>query len=372
MPPINFLIKPVSSSCNMKCSYCFYRDEAEIRQVASYGVMSEETLENIVAKGLEYADITCGFAFQGGEPTLAGLDFFKKLIDFQKKYNAKKVKIINSLQTNGLMIDDSWARVFHDNNFLIGLSLDGTKEVHNANRVDCQSEGSFKRVMKAAKIFDSYKVEYNILSVITAGSSRFAGSCYDFYKKNGFRYLQFIPCLDPLEHEHGAFPYSLKPGNLERFLKQLFDKWYKDFISGNYISIRYFDNLICLLNGQKPEACNMVGACQCNCVIEADGEMYPCDFYVLDKWKMGNIREKSIEKLLQSEVLKEFISSSLHIADECRTCRWYGLCRGGCRRECEPVSPGLPRNNCFCKDYKGFFDYSFERLSYAARIISKA
>ena len=143
MLPINFLIKPASSNCNYKCKYCFYNSIAEKRDIASYGIMKEDTLEAIVKKGLEYAEVMCGFAFQGGEPTLAGLDFYVKLIELQKKYNIKKLKIYNSLQTNGMLIDEKWARFLHDNDFLVGLSLDGPKDVHDINRVDSKNHGTF-------------------------------------------------------------------------------------------------------------------------------------------------------------------------------------------------------------------------------------
>ena len=369
MPPINFLIKPASSGCNLKCNYCFYRSIAESRQVTSYGIMSEDTLEAIVAKGLQYADQMCSFTFQGGEPTLAGLAFFKKLITLEQKYNIKKVKISNSLQTNGLLIDEDWARFLHDNDFLVGLSLDGPSEIHNLHRVDCNKNGSFSRVMKAARLFDRFNVEYNILSVVTNNSCRFSGKIYDFFKKSGFKYLQFIPCLDPLGTENGQLAYSLKPNDFERFLKCLFDKWYDDFIKGDYISIRYFDNLVHMINGQRPEACSMTGVCKCNCVIEADGGLYPCDFYVFDEWKLGNITENSIKEMIESNTAKSFIKSSEIISEDCKNCEWFQLCRGGCRRECEPLLDNQSRSNYFCSAYKSFFEYAYSRLSHVANIV---
>jgi uncharacterized protein len=360
LPSLNFLIKPASSSCNLKCNYCFYRSEVEKRDVACYGNMQDETLEIIVAKGLQYADKVCEFAFQGGEPTLIGLDFYKKLIKFEKKYNLKKVRIINTIQTNGTLIDEEWAGFLRENGFLVGVSLDGPKEVHDLNRIDSRKDGTFNPIMKTLRLFDRYGVEFNILAVITSNSSRYADKIYNFFKKSGFGYLQFIPCLAPFGSRSGDFIYSPDQGKLELFLKRLFDNWYSDLMNGKYISIRYFDNLVRMIKGGEPEACGMGGICRCNCVIEADGGVYPCDFYAIDKWKLGNIRDLSIEEMIQSDVARKFVEISKPIHETCKSCKWLNICRGGCRREREMSSD--IQLNCFCNDYKNFFEYAYTRL----------
>jgi uncharacterized protein len=333
--------------------------------------MKEDTLEAVIKKGLEYADYYCGFAFQGGEPTIAGIDFFEKCIELEKKYNTKKLKISNSLQTNGMFIDEKWAQFLHDNNFLVGLSLDGPKDVHNLNRIDVKGDGSFNRVMKTVELFNKYKVEYNILSVVTSQSARYANKIYNFFKKKGFRYLQFINCLDPLNQEPGKQLYSLKPDELEKFLKITFDNWYEDFIRGDFISIRYFDNLISIILGNKAEACNMTGVCQCNCVIEADGGVYPCDFYVLDKWHLANIKDCDIREIINCETSHKFVALSTNLPQKCKECKWIGLCRGGCRRERENFNGDNPEMNYYCSAYKNFFDYAYERLINVARILRR-
>ncbi len=199
MPPICLLIKPASGNCNMKCTYCFYHSLAEARQIRSYGMMDGETLELLVRKALEYADGACTFSFQGGEPTLAGLDFYRKLMALEKKYNIKGVQINNSIQTNGVLINAEWAEFLAANRFLTGISLDGPKDIHDACRTGQGGRGSFTGVMEAAAQMDRYKAEYNILCVVTSFTARHINKIYNFYKKHGFRYLQFIPCLDPLE-----------------------------------------------------------------------------------------------------------------------------------------------------------------------------
>ena len=358
MPPLSLLIKPASSNCNLKCKYCFYYSIAENREVKSYGIMDTNTLEQLVKRAFEYAEGQCLFAFQGGEPTLAGLEFYENLIELQKKYNKNNISVLNTIQTNGIAIDENWGAFLSKNNFLVGLSLDGYKDIHDRNRVDQNNKGSFNRVMKAVDILNKYKVEYNILFVVTSESGRHASKVYNFFKKNNFKFIQFIPCLDPLGEMSYDYEYWLKPEIYGQFLKNIFDLWYKDIQSGEVVSIRYFDNLLRRIMGYNAESCGMNGICGCQYVIEADGGVYPCDFYVTDKWRMGSIFDRSIEELRSSGKVREFIDSSKYVHDNCRKCQWINLCRGGCRREREPFIGEKPDLNKYCSSYKEFYNYS--------------
>ncbi len=371
MPPVNMLIKPASGNCNLRCKYCFYNDIAEHRQTESYGMMDIETLEILVKKAFEYAEYSCTFAFQGGEPTLVGLDFFKKLIDFQKKYNTKNIKVNNALQTNGMVIDNEWAQFLGENGFLVGLSLDGPKDIHDTMRVDAKGKGSFKKVLDTAKRFDRCKVEYNILFVVNGYVARHVNKIYNFYKKNNFKYIQPIPCLDPLDEKPGGHDFSLTPDRYAYFLKTLFDLWYEDVSKGNMISIRNFDNYVGMLMGYKPETCSMVGECTCQYVVEADGGVYPCDFYVFDEWYLGNIKGDDMRVMRESKTAKRFVEVSRHIDPMCKGCKWVQLCRGGCRRNREPFEDGKPVLNYYCPAYKEFFGYAMPRMQELARIFSQ-
>lgn len=382
MPPLTILVKPSSSNCNLRCKYCFYHSVAGIREVPSYGLMSLDMLEIIVKKSLEFADGICTFAFQGGEPTLVGLDFFKHLVSLQKKYNSKNVKVNNAIQTNGILINDAWAEFLAENNFLVGLSLDGPKDIHDALRYDANGDGTFIRVMNAVKLFNKHKTEYNILAVVNSYVARHVHKVYSFFKRNNFRYLQFIPCLDPLNERPGSFEYSLSPERYAYFLKNLFDLWYEDVINGNMISIRHFDNLVGMLMGYPPEMCGMSGVCNCQFVIEADGGVFPCDFYVIDEWYLGNIKDMGFEELKHSENGKKFVEASLFVDAKCKECKWFNLCRGGCRRHREPYMPMPPAEqpsllvqpslvlNYFCTSYSEFFEYAATRLWHLARYFS--
>ncbi len=362
MPPLNVLIKPASSACNLQCKYCFYDDVAAHRTAPNRGMMADETLETLVKKAFEYGEGAIGFAFQGGEPTLAGLDFYRKLLDFQKEYNPKPIRIQNSIQTNGLLIDAKWAAFLAENHFLVGLSLDGPKDIHDLNRTDVRGQGSYSRVEKTVALLNQYQVEYNILGVVTKSVARHIEKVYHYFTKRGFEYLQFIPCLDELGEKPGQNPYSLTPEAYEDFLKRLFDLWYRDFQSGRRISIRMFDNILQRLLGYPPESCDMKGYCSANIVIEADGTVYPCDFYVLDSWKLGDIFHDGFQDMLQGETARSFVAVSQGIAEQCRGCEAFAICRGGCRRNYEPIADRISEKNYFCAAYRGFYQYALPRF----------
>ena len=372
MPPLSLLIKPASSLCNLRCKYCFYHSIAAIRETESYGFMSSDTLEIIVKKTLEFSDDFCTIVFQGGEPTLAGLDFFKRVIELQIKYNTKKIKINNSIQTNGMTVDHEWAKFLSQNNFLVGISLDGPKEIHDVNRYDTFGKGSYGKVMNTITLFDKYKVNYNILCVVSSYTARHINKVYTFYKKNNFRFLQFIPCVEPLYTIAADNEFSLSTERFTYFLKTLFDLWYIDVINGDMISIRLFDNLIRMIMGYSPEACGMSGFCSCQFVIEANGGVYPCDFYVVDEWCLGNIKEMGFRELKYSEKTVSFEEDSRYVDPECNGCDWLNICKGGCRRSRESFHGNKLAKNHFCDSYKEFFRYSFKRLQKIASLLSKA
>lgn len=367
MPPVNLLIKPASSLCNMRCKYCFYADVSRNRDTLSYGRMEEDTLETLVKRAFEYATGYAGFAFQGGEPTLAGLNFYRKLIELQNKYNTRNLPVYNSIQTNGYALNEEWAAFFAEHHFLVGLSLDGTKEAHNALRLDAKGEGTYDTVVRSTALLEQAGVDFNILCVVNNYVARHPQKVYNNLKK--YRYLQFIPCLDDFDGEKESF--SLTPQRYGTFLKTTFDLYYQDFMAGNYVSIRNFDNYVRMLQGYPPESCAMNGVCTCYFVIEGDGSVFPCDFYVLDQWKLGNVHRDSLSDLVRSQKAQEFVSMSRHRSDACMTCPYYRLCRGGCRREREPFTDNRPGLNRFCESYKILFSHGISRMLEIAGMAGK-
>lgn len=351
----------------MRCGYCFYLDEMHSREVANRGMMQMDTMEVIIKKALEETERACCFGFQGGEPTLLGLDFYKKAIEYQNKYNRNNVQISNSIQTNGILINDAWAHFFSRNNFLVGLSIDGNKDIHDLFRLDPQGKGTFLQCIRAINILTSNKVNFNILSVVTRQLASHPDKLWNFYKKHNFRYIQLIPCLDGLNESPSNNRYSLDIKTFGKFLCRFFDLWYKDFIQGNYYSVRTFDNYIRILMGERPENCAMSGVCQAYALVEADGCVYPCDFYALDDYKIGNIHNDTFTSMIKSETASRFIAPSKIVLEECRSCNYYFICRGGCRREREPLINGIPALNRYCGAYREFFDYSILRLMKIAK-----
>ena len=363
MPPLNLLIKPVSGSCNMNCSYCFYTDEIQHREVACTGKMTDTTMRSLIDKAFEYADSECTFAFQGGEPTLAGLSFFEAFSAYVESHpNPKNLTIHYAFQTNGLLIDDAWASWFKCHQVLVGLSLDGPKSIHDRYRKDHHGQGTFDRVMSTIQILNKHNVDYNILCVVHGASAYKARKIYGFYRKNNLNYHQYIECLDPLDAKRGSFEYSLTPERYEIFLKDLFDVWYEDMISGHYVYNRYFENLMMILIGQGPESCNMRGFCGPQWVIEADGSAYPCDFYVLDEWKLGNISTDTFEIMEENRQTSGFIQQSQPLPDACKNCKWLMLCRNGCRRNRMMEHTDALGKNYFCTAYQHFLEYASPRL----------
>ena len=359
MPPLSLLIKPASGNCDMRCRYCFYVDEMENRSVANLGVMTESTLRNVLKKSFEYAEQNCTIAFQGGEPTLAGMKYFKKCIELVAEFNTKGCTVNYAIQTNGYRLNEDWVRFFKEHHFLVGISLDGNKEVHDKYRIDAKGEGTYECVMASIELLRKYEVEFNILTVVHAETVKYTNQIYNFFKRNQFGFQQYIECLDPIGEEPGNQEYSLTPEKYGLFLINLFKKYYRDMSEGRYIYIRYFENLIGIMMRQPPESCAMMGCCGDYLTVEADGSAYPCDFYVLDEWKLGDFNDDSIADMAKKRLQLEFVEFSRHVPDECKECRWFPLCRNGCRRNCEQAGIHHRTVNYFCSSYKMFFEYAY-------------
>ena len=329
---LSVLIKPASSACNLRCRYCFYADVSDSRAVKNYGIMSAETAHTLIDKAFAASGGgTVTFAFQGGEPTLAGLDFYKDFTAYAAAACPRGTTVNYCLQTNGILLDDPWCAFLKENAFLVGLSVDGHKKEHDFCRVDAAGEGTFTRVAEAARRLREHKVDFNILTVLTRPLARHPQQLLAFYKKNDFRFVQIIPCLDALDTTGGD--YSLTPELYASFLKTFFRLWLDEFRRGNYISVRLFDNLVRMAAGQPPEQCGMLGQCQCQFVAEADGSVYPCDFYVLDKYRLGFIQESSFEELAQSPGMTKFLEDGrTGTSSLCEECWVRPICGGGCRR----------------------------------------
>ncbi|MBR4865771.1 MAG: radical SAM protein [Clostridia bacterium] len=288
MKHLTFLVKPASDLCDLRCKYCFYADVAANRTVKSRGIMSRDTARILLEKAFSATEAggNVTFMFQGGEPTLAGLDFFRDFVSMEARLCPPGVTIHHAIQTNGMTMTTEWAEFLRDNRFLVGLSLDGCADLHDRNRVDAAGCGSYRRVLEALDCLKNAGAETNLLCVLTDQLAKKPRRVYESLKELGVP-IQFIPCLDPLEARRGSMPWSLTPDYYGGFLCALFDLWYADLEGGRYVSIRFFDDLLRRLLGLPPSSCAMAGSCGHYLVVEGDGALYPCDFYVLDEWYLG-------------------------------------------------------------------------------------
>lgn len=348
MPSLSIMLKPASSTCNMRCKYCFYHDISEKRDCFSYGMMSESTARNVIEQAFNLADgDPVYFVFQGGEPTMIGLAFYRKFVSVARDLNKKSSPIYYALQTNGTLIDEQWAGLFKSNNFLIGLSLDGDQS-DNLYRIDTDGNNTFKQIMNTAKLLKRYGVEFNILTVATARTGKNIEAIYAWFKSQGFRNLQFIPCLRPIGNDSEGELY-MTVDQYGDYLIKLFKLYAEDYKQGDYVSVRQIDNMVRMYLGGLAEQCGVSGHCSPQFVVEGDGSVFPCDFYCVDEWKLGNINSSTFYEMARSSRIIEFIRESYETKAECRICEYFGLCRGG----------GCKRNRAdtdYCTAYKKFFN----------------
>ena len=366
MKQISVLVKPASSLCNMRCRYCFYEDESACRSVASYGRMTRETAQAVIRRVIGWADEVT-FGFQGGEPTLAGLPFFEWFADRAEQTAAaqhRPVAVHYTLQTNGLLLDEAWCAFLSRRRFLVGLSLDGDAETHDRCRPDARGQGTFSRVWRARELLDAFGVDYNLVWVLTEETARSPERVWDFLVRADVRYVQFIPCLGPLDDTPS--PDQLSPERFCSFYTTLYRLWDRELRAGRYRSVKFFDDLLNLLLYRRVTACGFTGRCAMQFVVEADGSVYPCDFYVLDRWRCGSFRENTVEEL--QEAARGFLCRDRQLPDRCLSCRWKGFCGGGCVRQRSSmyVSP----DGSFC-GYGAFLERNEQAILRTAALLQR-
>jgi len=368
MQPFTLLVKPSGSDCNIDCKYCFYKERApEIGQGRQR--MSDEVLEKLVRDYMGLRFQMSGFAWQGGEPTLMGLDFYKKAVELQKKYGVSGQEVGNSLQTNAILLDNAdWGRFLHEAKFLVGVSIDGPKELHDYYRLDLGGHGTWDRVMAAIARCKEHKVEFNTLSLVDNLTGDHPDEVFDFLIELGVRYLQFIPCVevDPATGEIADF--SVSPKQYGDFLCRIFDRWLE--FGPQKLSIRDFDSILNYCVGGHHTICTFDRQCSQYIVIEHSGDVFPCDFFVDPKWLLGNIFETPIEKIAASAQKRAFARKKQNLCNKCLVCRHLAICRGGCMKDRAPFDKNdYGRESYFCESYQRFFDYALPRfMQLAAQI----
>lgn len=352
------LIKPSGPDCNLNCEYCFYLEKSELFSKEKKHRMTETVLEEMTKQIMQQSGSQISFAWQGGEPTLMGIPFFEKAIELQKKYGGDKI-VANSIQTNGLLIDDDWVSFLKRNNFLVGLSLDGPEHIHDKYRTNKGGKGSWEKVEKSAKLMLNGGVEVNALTVLNEYSAQFPEEIYNYHKSLYLNYMQFIPCLesDPNDNTKLA-PYSVSVEQYGTFLKKVFDLWIADF-DGTLATtfVRFFDAMFHHYVGLPTPQCTLMNECGNYVVVEHNGDVFACDFYVGDQWKLGNVQTHKLLEMLNSDKQNEFGVLKTVLPEECLSCKWLSQCRGGCPKD-RVINPINNQLYYFCQSYKLFFEHS--------------
>jgi len=355
----SILIKPASAVCNLDCSYCFYLDRhADPYKALPARRMTAETLERLVDTYLFYSYPESVFAFQGGEPTLAGLPFFEKLVSLQKQYGRDGQSVSNALQTNGILLDKSWCNLFRAYQWLVGLSLDGPEEVNDRYRFNKQGRGTWKRVMESLELLQKNSVEFNILCVLSQANVDRPKELYRFFRGLGIAHIQFIP-LAEFHLDGSPMPFTISPEQYGRFLCELFDVWWPD---RRKVRIRLFDNIAEAAAGQRPGTCTMHETCDSYVVVEYNGDVYPCDFFVEGGWKLGNVAEDSWPEIARRTRRYSFASKKTLAHPECQACEYQSLCHGGCPKFRHGPHARFEDLDYFCAAYKMIYARSLEPL----------
>lgn len=367
MQPFTLLIKPSGSDCNMDCKYCFYKCRApEIGQGRQR--MTDEVLERLIEDYMKLRFPVAGFSWQGGEPTLMGLDFYKTAVQLQKKHGALGQQVSNALQTNAILLDEKWCKFLHEYRFLVGISIDGPKEFHDYYRIDHSGSGTYDKVARAIQTCKEYKVEFNILTLLNDKNADHPDELFDFFIENGIKYLQFIPCVETDPATGKIADFSVTPQQYGEFLCRIFDRWY-DYGPQN-LSIRDFDSILSYCISGRHTICTFEKQCSQYIVIEHTGDCFPCDFFVDPKWRLGNIFETPIEKLAASDKKRAFARAKRNLCNKCLLCRHLALCRGGCMKDKAGLDRNWLRESYFCQSYKRFFDYTMPRFMQLAAAIN--
>lgn len=393
---LGVLVKPAGADCNLRCEYCFYRPKALLYPHQKRHAMPLEVLNRFIGDYMQMAGQTPSFGWQGGEPTTLGLEFFRRVVAIQVKKAKPGQAIANGFQTNGILIDDDWARFFRRYQFLVGLSLDGPQHIHDYYRRDLGRRPTWDRVMRAMATLRANAVEFNILCMVTAFSGDKGAEVYDFFKAHDLRFLQFIPCIEIDPDTGNVMPYSCTPQQYGQFLCEVFDRWAAEEPAHTYV--RTFDDLLMAYMGEQSPTCIFRPTCAEYLLIEHNGDVYPCDFFVEERWKLGNLMETPLREIALSDKLMEFRYAKSELVERCVECEYVRLCYGGCQRHrfharqpanlapgkreaLVPVNPGetepLPgaapqldgiyRSNYFCESYRMLFEHSRSRLEEMAQ-----
>ncbi|MCX7599749.1 MAG: anaerobic sulfatase maturase [Armatimonadetes bacterium] len=353
------LVKPAGADCNLACDYCFYRPKKVLYPDAPCPRMTTSTLEKLVAHYMGMAGPNPIFAWQGGEPALMGLDFFRQVVELQQRFGRPGQVVGNGFQTNATLLDDGWARFFADYSFLVGVSLDGPQGLHDAHRRTPDGQGTWAAVMAGIEALRRHGVEFNVLCMVTQESVRQPEKLFRFFRHNEIHYVQFIPLVEPGPEPLSPAPFSIGAQEYAEFLCHMFDQWAAEWPA---MHIREFDEFLTVYAGRPQISCTFQETCGSYCVVEHTGDVYTCDFMVEPQWKLGNLVEQPLGEILTSPLFEEFAGRKTVLSDKCKACEWLALCHGGCQKHRLIRSRSVAAPSYFCEAYRRFFRHSRRRF----------
>ena len=381
--PMYIMVKPVGSACNLRCDYCYYLEKQHLYANEGRQMLSDELLERFIREYIESQTTPeVLFTWHGGEPLVRPLAFYEKVVRLQQRY-ARGRRIANSLQTNGTLINDDWARFFHDQGWLIGVSLDGPEAYHDAFRRTRGGGPSFRNVIRGIDILNRHAVEGNALAVANRLNGDHPLSFYRFFKNIGCRYIQVTPVVERLAHhddgrqlaslvdEGQLAPFSIRPKQWGNFLCTIFDEWVRHDVSMFFINI--FDATLANWVGVAPGLCTMAKHCGHAGVMEHNGDVYSCDHFVFPEYKLGNIHEQSLVEMMYSERQRRFGRAKADsLPTQCRECQWLNACHGECpRNRFIRTANGEPGLNYLCEGYRQYFSHVAPYMDVMKRLLGE-
>jgi len=379
--------KPIGPRCNISCEYCYYLEKEKLYPAEKKFRMEPDVLESYISQLIETSReagmLEVPFTWQGGEPTILGVDYFRQIITLQKKYASEGIQVTNSLQTNGILLDDEWGQFLKENGFLVGISIDGPKKVHDRYRLDRAGRPTFDAVMRGLEILQRHGVEYNVLTVVNRANAGKGKEIYKFLKGLGTEYMQFIPIVERTQNGAlaGAPQVDMDPGNAVtswsvspraygKFLTDLFDTWYRHDIGRIYV--QFFDTQLGMWMGYGSSLCVFTENCGAGLAVEHDGSLYSCDHYVYPNYRLGNITETPLRELVWAKKQREFGTDKTNgLTAQCKACSFRFACNGGCpKHRFSKAKDGEGGHNYFCESYTMFFRHAKPRMQHMARLVS--
>lgn len=383
---IHVMAKPTGFQCNLKCDYCFYLEKEKtlpITAISNSKAMNDTVLQQFIQQYIALNPTNdVDFTWQGGEPTLAGLDFYKKVVQYQKRY-ANGKRTYNSMQTNGVLLDEAWVEFLAENQFLMGISLDGTQVLHDHYRKNNAGKSVFNQVINAITLFKQYQIDFNVLTTLNKHNVNSPLDIYQFITQElSAKYLQFIPIVEQklVHSEYGELiyptsngekkimPWSISGEEYGLFMTTLFDYWVRHDVGHTFVQL--FDNALAAWCGDMPSLCIMQPTCGQGLVLEKNGDIYSCDHFVYPDFQLGNIMTDSLKKMATSKKQRHFGQQKSQLSHLCQSCDYKFACHGGCPKHRINKIDNVYHNH-FCQGYKHIFSHIDPYMKVMAELLAR-